>query len=130
MARIRPAVHFVLAAGAFLGAWHLWMAAGAVFVFRNDESWLSWFAVLLGPGLTLPAVVTAIIRPRVAGFVLLAGACLSSVALTAGDGPQFSTVVPFLIRVALPMAVLGAVLLALSQSTPKHVPSVHRSNAA
>jgi hypothetical protein len=62
--------------------------------------------------------------------MLVAGACLSLLALMAGDGPEYSTVATFLIRVALPMAALGAALLALSRSVRKLVPTVHSSNAA
>jgi hypothetical protein len=130
MAPSRTALQFVLIVGVLIGLWHLWLAAGSVFVFRSGEPWSSWVAVLLGPGLTLVAVVIAMFSLRVGGVVLLAGACISLAALTAGDGPQYSTVMPFSIRVALPMAVLGIALLVLSHSIRKYVPTVHPSNAA
>jgi hypothetical protein len=130
MAPIRPAVQFVLVVGTLVGIWHLWLAAGAVFVFRNGEPWWSWAAVLLGPGLTLIAVVIAMFRPGVGGVVLLVGAGLSLVALTVGDGPQYFTVMPFFVRIALPMAILGAALLALSHSNRKLLPTARPSNAA
>jgi hypothetical protein len=130
MAPMRPAAQLVLAVGALLGGWHLWLAAGAIFVFRNGEPWWSWAAVLLGPGLTLIAVAIAIFRPVVGGVVLLVGAGLSLAALTFGDAPQYSAVMPFLVRIALPMAVLGAALLALSRSSRKLLPTAQASNAA
>jgi hypothetical protein len=130
MAPIRPAAQLVLAAGALLGAWHLRLAAGAIFVFRNGEPWWSWAAVFLGPGLTLIAVVIAIFRPVVGGVVLLVGAGLSLAALMVGDAPQFSAVMQFLIRVALPMAVVGTALVALSRSSRKPLPTAGASDAA
>ena len=130
MAPIRHGVQAVLVVGALLGAWHLWLAVSAIFAFRNGEPWLSWVAILLGPGLTLLAVVVAIFKPRVGGVVLIAAACLSLVSLAAGDAPQYSSVMPFLVRVALPMAAVGIGLLALSRSGPKHVPPAHSSSAA
>jgi hypothetical protein len=72
----------------------------------------------------------AIFRPVVGGVILLVGAGLSLAALTVGDAPQFSAVMPFLIRIALPMAVLGAALLALSRSSRKLLPTARASNAA
>jgi hypothetical protein len=130
MAPIRPAAQLVLAAGALLGAWHLWLAVGAIFVFRNGEPWWSWAAVLLGPGLTLIAVVIAIFRPIVGGVVLLVGAGLSLAALTVGDAPQYSAVMPFLIQIASPMGVVGIALLALSRSNRRRLPTAGASHAA
>ena len=124
MAPIRTVQLLVLLVGALVGIWHLWLAARAIVVFSFGEPWSSWAAVLLGPGLTLIAVVVAIFNTRLAGAVLLVGACLALSALAVGDGPQYSTVVPFLIRVVLPMVALGAALLALAHCAPKIAPKV------
>jgi hypothetical protein len=130
MAPRRAAVQVVLVVGALVGLWHLWLAAEAIFVFRNGEPWWSWAAVLFGPGLTLVAVVIAMFRLGVGGIVLLVGGGLSLGALTAGDAPQYSAVVPFLIRIALPMAVLGGALLALSHSNRRLLPTTRSPNGA
>jgi hypothetical protein len=129
MAPIRSGVQVVLVVGVLVGIWHLLFATGAVFVFRNGEPWWSWLAVLLGPGLTLVAVLIAIVRARFGGVALIAGGCLSLLALVIGDGPQYSTVLPFFLRVSLPMFGLGAALLAMSRPTRKLAPVESASNA-
>jgi hypothetical protein len=126
----RTVLLIVVIVGALLGIWHLWFAASAVFVFRNGEPWWSWVAVLFGPGLTLLAVLIAIFSVRLGGILLLVGACLSMTAFAVGDGPQYSSVEPFLLYVVLPMGALGVALLAFSRSVRNLVPTSHSSNAA
>ena len=112
----------LLIAGLAIGIWHLWFAAQALFVFGEDEPVGSWVSVLVGPGSTLAAVALATRRPSLAGGWLLLAGVVALAVFSAGTSVDRAMVQAFLLRITLPMVVLGILLLVL--------PSVSRKRAS
>jgi hypothetical protein len=95
-----------------IGWFHLRMGLKAIFVFGNNEPFASWACIIGGPLSTLPATLTSIFSKKVGGYWLLVGGVIS---LTTYVFPAMDfRILSFLLRVILPMIVLGISFLALS----------------
>ena len=107
-----------------LAAWHLHLSMRAVFLFRNDESVWSWASILIGPVMSVFAALLALIRPKWAGYCLVAGGCGSFVAFAIRENGVAEHLFPFLLKITIPMLVVGAALLLATsrrQSTPQQI---------
>ena len=113
------AIVLALVAGAVVGIWHLQLASASIFVFREGEPATSWLAVMLGPGFTLVGTVIAAWNRPIGGLLLIVAAAIASIALGIGDGPAYGNVLPFLIRVTVPMVAVGATCLGLASRMKK-----------
>ncbi len=116
MQRLSTSHAIVIALGMFLGLWHLRLAASALFVFREGEPWTSWVAIIAGPGATLALVVVSIAYIRASAFALCAFSVVGLIALAIERGPDYDITIWYFARITLPMAVLGAALLAVSRA--------------
>lgn len=99
-----------------LGCWHLWIAAHALFVFRENESIAAWFAVILGPLSTLPASLIAARNAAFGGGWIAAGGLLSLSAFALTESTSVNDLFGFALRVSLPMLVFGPLLLLFSRA--------------
>jgi len=115
MRLLRAIQVLVLLVGVGIGAYHLFFASLAIFVFRDSEPWTSWAAVLLGPGATLIGVVVSFFSPRIGGVGLLTSATLALLSFMLGEAGDVEHVRAFALGVTLPMAALGAATLAISR---------------
>jgi len=105
-----------------LGVWHLLLAGQAILVFRNNEPLTSWGAILLGPTLTIVGAIIATVRPKWGGYCLLFGACASFLIFLVEEGIHGEHWVPFLVRITIPMALVGTALLLGGMSKPQPTP--------
>ena len=110
-----PLLAAALAIGLAIGAWHLWFAAQAIFVFRNGEPISSWLTIVLGPGSTLIATIVAFWNDRVGGIWLICGGLISLVVFAATGAGNYEDIIPFVSQISAPMALLGASILFLSK---------------
>lgn len=102
-------------AGLALGVWHLRLALDAIFVFRRGEALTSWITMLAGPLSTLPAVVLTLVKRKLGGYWLLAGAAISFTIFILAERGLTENTVPFLSMMAGPMAIIGAGMVLLSR---------------
>ncbi len=105
----------VIAVGLAVGVWHLYLASLAIFLFRAEEHWTSWAAVLLGPGATFIAVAACIFSRRNGGIALLTLAGLALAAFAIGPLADSESLAAFFTKITLPMAALGTLVLVLSR---------------
>jgi hypothetical protein len=105
----------LLSAGVLVGIWHFQFAGRSIFVFREKEPILSWFAVLFGPASTLPAVITGAFSRRIGGFWLVVGSILSLVSFSLLQ-PFTAADIGFALQFSLPMLLLGIGLILLSRN--------------
>lgn len=95
-----------------IGIWHLGVALKALFVFRENESFLMWITILIGPLSTFPATLASFRWFRMGGFWLVCGGIVSLTSLIFLDAPNNITyVIQYFIKYSTPMILLG--LLAL-----------------
>jgi hypothetical protein len=121
-----PFLLFLAAAGVTLGLWHLWLAVGAIFVFREGEPFWSWLFILSGPGATLVCVIIAALRQTVGGYLLIVLAVTSTLVLAVSTPNASEVVAADLWRVGLPMAALGLAFVFVGKQFPR-VPPVTSS---
>lgn len=93
-----------------LGVWHLNLALQAIFVFRSGEPLFSWIAVLVGPASTLPAAVLAFFVKRAGGYWLVGSGILSFLVFAIGEHNVTENLLPFFLRISLPMILIGGLL--------------------
>jgi hypothetical protein len=110
--RILPVL---LLLGFIVGIVHAGLALAAIFAFREDEPIWSWLCIGAGPASTLLAVIVAAIRPRIGGAWLLAGGLASLLALVILEGSVTENALQCLIRIAAPMAALGAAFVVIGR---------------
>lgn len=70
-------LRFAIALGMVLGMKHFLTGIGAIFVFKHDETALSWLMVLLGPLSVFPAAAVGLFWPVVGAVWLTGGAVVS-----------------------------------------------------
>jgi hypothetical protein len=71
-----------------LGLWHWYLAASAIFVFREGEPIASWIAILIGPALTLPLAILSLWNGRAAAWGLVSAAVVSGLATAMVGGME------------------------------------------
>ena len=108
---MNPFFLIVVTAVIALGVWHLNLALQAIFVFRSGEPLTSWIAILAGPASTLPAAILALLSNRAGGAWLVGGAALSFVVFAIGERGISENLLPFLLRISMPMILAGACVL-------------------
>jgi len=121
-----PFLLILVAVGVALGLWHLWLAAGAILVFREGEPFWSWLFILSGPGATLICVIIAALRQTVGGYLLIVLAVTSTLVLAVATRNASDVMTADLLRIGLPMAVLGLAFVFVGKQFPQ-VPSVSSS---
>jgi hypothetical protein len=121
-----PFLFLLVAVGVALGLWHLWLAAGAIFVFREGEPFWSWLFILSGPGATLVCVIIAALRQTAGGYLLIALAVASTLVLAVATRNASDVMLADLWRIGLPMAALGLAFVFAGKQFPR-VPPVSSS---
>lgn len=103
----------VLLIGLFVGAMHFKVGLKAIFVFTNNEPFLVWVFVLLGPLTTLPAVILSFFKPRIGGAWLITGSLLSllAVVILAIERKELDRILSSFVRYSIPMITIGIILL-------------------
>jgi hypothetical protein len=105
-----------VAIGLFIGAWHLLFAVDATFVFLDTEPWTSWVAIALGPCVTLPLVILSLFHTRTGAIALIVAAIAALGAFILANHQHFDALRAFVLRVTLPVVVVGVVLLVVTRS--------------
>ena len=119
---MRPPIFIVLVVvGSAIGLWHLSLAFGAVFVFREGEPLSSWLFIISGPGATLVCVLVGAWRPLIGGIMLVGLAVASAIVLAIGV--PIDVLLPAAEMIMLPMFLLGAAFIFLARRF-RHFPSV------
>lgn len=113
---MNPVSVIAICAALALGAWHLSLAVEAIWVFRTGESIVSWIAVLTGPACTLPAALLALFKKQVAGYWLVGSGIFSFLVFAAGQPDAAANIFPFLLRISVPMVLVGALLVYSSKT--------------
>ena len=104
-------IRAVIMVGLVLGIWHFRLALTSIFLFKAGEPVSSWLAMVTGPCLTLPAILLAIFKERIGGFLLIVGGLVSLIAMTIGEHLILENIVPFFYMISAPMVILGGALL-------------------
>jgi hypothetical protein len=107
--------------GVAVGRQHALDSARALFTLPGSAPISAHLAVLSGPLLTLPAVLLALLSRQVASMLLLGGSLISVTSVTIAarqDSKALAILWPYVDAVSLPMALLGAGFLWLSQLGP------------
>ncbi|MEO8306259.1 MAG: hypothetical protein ABI724_19270 [Betaproteobacteria bacterium] len=99
-----------------LGIWHLNIALQAMFLFRSGEPLMSWIAILVGPASTLPAAILALWSSRGGGYWLVAGGVISLMVFAIGERGGLENILPFVLRISMPMILSGASIAFLSRA--------------
>lgn len=90
---------------------HLRFGLLSIFTFRENEHWLSWVMIILGPLLTFPAFLIGFRHSRVAAWSLFCGATLSLFFMLISEGLHGEHVFRFAIKVSAPMYLLAIMCL-------------------
>ena len=117
----RIGAFIIILFGVAVGWHHLKQALAVISMFKNNEPILSWVCIVSGPLSTLPAMVVALLKKRIGSYWLFAGSAVSLVAFIALTRTLIVT--PFLLRITLPMIVLGYALLVSERKTGKPIAS-------
>lgn len=97
--------------GIVIGISHLRFGLLSIFTFRENEHWLYWLVIILGPLLTLPAILIGLRRPRTAAWCLFCGATLSLFFMWISEGLHGEHVFRFAIKISAPMYILAIMCL-------------------
>ena len=114
-----PLLRVLVAAGIALGLWHLWLAVGAIYVFRESEPAWSWLFILSGPGATMVCVIIAAFRQIAGGYLLIFLAVASTLFLAIATRNASDVMAVDLWRVGLPMAALGLAFVFVGKQFPR-----------
>lgn len=109
----------LIVVGLLIGIWHFRLAMTAIFVFRENESVLSWIAVICGPFTTLIAIILAVFVRRAGSFWLIGGGISSLIAMFVLERLKTENIFPFFYMISLPMIVLGASFLMIETKKNK-----------
>ncbi len=90
---------------------HLRFGLLSIFTFVENEHWLSWLIIILGPLLTPPAFLIGLRRPRTAAWCLFCGASLSLLFMWFSEGLHGEHVFRFAIKISAPMYLLAIMCL-------------------
>jgi len=99
-----------LIAGGVIGLWHIKLGVKALFVFKENERVMAWICMLTGPISTLPSILFALFKPRLAGLWLIFSGGISFLAFLIWGGSSsinFGIIFEFLIKFSGPMIALG-----------------------
>jgi len=99
----------LLIIGIIIGLIHLKTGLEAIFVMTDDDHLALMAIVLLGPLLTLPAVLIYYFKPRAGGILLILGSISSLiiVVIYAIDMNQLERILSYVIKYFTPMIMLG-----------------------
>lgn len=104
-----------LAIGIAVGVWHLYVGTISIFVFKENETLISWLIIASGPLVTLPATILGIRYARVSAALLICGASLTEILMAISEGLQGEHVLRYGLYISLPMYMLAFWSLMLSR---------------
>ena len=104
--------------GIIIGLIHFKAGLKAMFVMTGEEHVLLLLFILLGPILTLPAVMMSYFKPRAGGILLILGGTVSLIIMVifAVETVYFEKISFYVIRYFIPMIMLGCGALYLNKS--------------
>ena len=103
--------------GLIIGAIHFKTGLKAMFVMTDEDHLSILIIILLGPMLTLPAVIISYFKPKPGGISLIIGSVISLMLmiLLAVDAVYLGKVSFYVIRYFIPMTMLGCSSLFLNK---------------